>query len=116
VGVGGGLRFACLLRVGRGLGLIGVCDGWSGVVVGVGSVGVYRGVVAAESNAAGRAWVGPGHRVASKGILISRDGLGQYRPPSVKKRSGRYQSNFEWRLRPKGEWQGNGHLNIKRDP
>lgn len=74
------------------------------------------GVGRAESNAAGRAWVGPGHRVRSDGILISRDKLRQYRPPTVKKRSGRYQSNFQWRLRPKDEWQGNGHLNIKRDP
>lgn len=46
---------------------------------------------------------------------MSQNGLRQYRPPSSKASSYAetgVQSNFEWRNKPQGQWQGNGHLNI----
>jgi filamentous hemagglutinin len=48
--------------------------------------------------------------------LISADGLRQFRPASAKPNS-RYaatgvQANFESRLKPEGQWQSNGHLDI----
>lgn len=60
----------------------------------------------------GRAWVGEGYRTNSQGMLISKDGLRQYRPPNAKIKSGRYQANFESRDVPKGRWINNGHLDI----
>jgi filamentous hemagglutinin len=67
----------------------------------------------AEADAAGRAWVGDGARIASDGsALVSLDGLRQYRLPSLKPRIGKTQANFERREVPKGPWQSNGHLDI----
>jgi RHS repeat-associated protein len=71
---------------------------------------------AATSNKLGQAWVGEGATVASDGkTLVSESGLRMYRPPSVKSsphaETG-VQSNFEWRNKPQGQAQGNGHLNI----
>jgi hypothetical protein len=64
----------------------------------------------------GRAWVGPGARLASDGkTWISLDGLRQYRPPEHKKtgvREGQVVANFERRDRPDGEFPHNGHLAI----
>jgi RHS repeat-associated protein len=62
---------------------------------------------------AGKAWVGPGYKVASDGkTLVSSDGLRVYRPPSFKPRLGKWQANFEWKLRAGGPPFGNGHLDI----
>jgi RHS repeat-associated protein len=61
----------------------------------------------------GDSWFGKGYTVASDGkTLIGRDGLRQFRPPSVKPRLGTTQANFEQRFQPTGQWQGNGHLDI----
>jgi len=64
----------------------------------------------------GESWVGDGYKVASDGkTLISKDGLRQFRPPSLKSSSFAStgeQANFELRSRPFGPWAGNGHLNI----
>ncbi|MFU8862097.1 MAG: hypothetical protein ACNA8K_16950 [Cyclonatronaceae bacterium] len=66
-----------------------------------------------EALAAGKAWVGEGYTVAKNGrILISSDGLRQFRLPSYKPNLGIQQANFEWRIVPRGQWQGNGHLDI----
>jgi hypothetical protein len=65
------------------------------------------------ANRLGRAWVGSGYTIASDGkTLLSSNGLRQFRPPSLKPNMGRVQANFEWRNRPSGGWQGNGHLDI----
>lgn len=65
----------------------------------------------------GRAWVGDGAKLASDGkILVSKDGLRQYRPPTAKPNSPHaktgVQANLERRFKPEGQWQGNGHLDI----
>ena len=83
---------------------------------GKGNFGIGSGT-RAEAQAMGEAWVGPGYRTASDGnILLSKDGLRQYRPPSAKPSSPHaqtgVQANFESRLKPEGQWQGNAHLNI----
>lgn len=48
--------------------------------------------------------------------LISKDGLRQYRPPSIKPNSWSaktgVQANYEHRTKTKGQWQSNGHLDI----
>jgi hypothetical protein len=62
---------------------------------------------------AGKAWVGPGYKVASDGkTLVSSDGLRVYRPPSFKPRPGKWQANFEWKLQAGGSPFANGHLDI----
>jgi hypothetical protein len=67
----------------------------------------------AEAEALGQAWVGKGYRTAGDGkILISADGLRQYRPPSYKNDFGSWQANFERRDIPEGSWLHNGHLTI----
>ena len=67
----------------------------------------------AEANLAGAKWVGENYRVSSNGRMwISADGTRQYRPPTVKKKSGRYQANFESRNTNGGEWINNGHLDV----
>ncbi len=66
----------------------------------------------AEAEAMGAAWVGKGHTVTSEGIFISADGLRQFRPPSYKPRLDAVQANFEWRVKPSGQSQGNGHLDV----
>jgi filamentous hemagglutinin len=69
---------------------------------------------AAEAAEAGEAWVGQGAKVASDGkTLVSADGLRQYRPPSLKPNLGKVQANFESRQVSSGQWQSNGHLDIK---
>lgn len=92
----------------------------SGIVrdakTGKGNFGVGDGTMA-QSESAGKAWVGPNSHLASDGkTWVSEDGLRQYRPPSYKPNLGRYQANFEWRNQAQGQWQGNGHLNITDPP
>lgn len=71
----------------------------------------------ATAKEAGTAWVGPGYRTARGGkLLISADGLRQFRMPSYKPQLGFWQANFEERLVPKGQWQSNGHLDIVDRP
>jgi RHS repeat-associated protein len=80
---------------------------------GKGNFGVGE-ATADQANAAGRAWVGEGYTVASDGkTLVSRDQLRQYRPPSYKPKLGREQANLESREVPRGQWQSNGHIDIK---
>jgi len=68
-----------------------------------------------QAGAMGRAWVGEGAKLASDGrTMVSQDGLRQYRPPSTKPRLGRIQANLEGRNAPKGEWQSNAHVDIKK--
>jgi hypothetical protein len=72
---------------------------------------------AAEANALGKDWVGPGYRVSQTDgtTLISADGLRQYRPPAPKNSSYAttgVQANFQSRSVPSGGWQNNGHMNI----
>lgn len=78
---------------------------------GKGNFGIGEGTFE-QASAAGKAWVGQGYRESDNGILVSADGLRQYRPPSWKPKLGRYQANFEERLRPERGWQSNGHLDI----
>ncbi|MBI3281752.1 MAG: hypothetical protein HYZ57_18155, partial [Acidobacteria bacterium] len=67
-----------------------------------------------EALEVGQAWVGEGAKLASDGkTLISADGLRQFRPPSLKPNLGKVQANFEARPTPSGQWQSNGHLDIK---
>jgi hypothetical protein len=75
-------------------------------------------------------WVGNGYRARPDGILISKDGTRQYRPPQHKAKWDAVQASFEWRQRaeakvmPNGQivrpwqkkgFQGNAHLEIS-DP
>ena len=79
---------------------------------GTGNFGVGSGSQEIADEA-GRRWVGPGYRTTGNGkILISRDGLRQYRSPAYKARLGKTQANFESRPVPKGQWTSNGHLDI----
>lgn len=67
------------------------------------------------ADAAGEAWVGEGATTASDGkTRVSADGLRQYRPPSNKPKLGKEQANLEGRNTPKGPWQSNGHVDIRR--
>ena len=62
----------------------------------------------------GKAWVGEGATVASDGkTLVSANRLRQYRPPELKPSLGKTQANFEARQQPFGQWQSNGHLDVK---
>jgi len=67
-----------------------------------------------EADTLGQDFVGPGFTRSKRDprILISRDGLRQYRAPSFKPKLGRYQANFERRLKPGGGFGANGHLDI----
>lgn len=70
-----------------------------------------------QANVMGKAWVGNGYTTASNGkILISKDGLRQYRPPSKKPNSPYaktgVQSNYQSRRQPSGIWKNNGHFDI----
>jgi RHS repeat-associated protein len=67
-----------------------------------------------EADDVGRAWVGPSYRTAGprQDILISADGLRQYRPPAYKPSLGRTQANVESRSNPFGQWVNNGHIDI----
>ncbi|MGV8972818.1 MAG: RHS repeat-associated core domain-containing protein [Rhodoglobus sp.] len=85
---------------------------------GKGNFGIGTGT-AAEALKAGRAWVGDGARLASDGkTWLSQDGLRQWRPPSFKPgwQGGTWQSNFESRWVPSGQWQTNVHLDITELP
>ena len=60
-------------------------------------------------------FVGQNYIVFSdKSSWVSSDKLRQFRPPSIKKQSGRYQANFETRDVPRGKWTTDGHLDIKK--
>jgi RHS repeat-associated protein len=68
-----------------------------------------------EAGVMGKAWVGEGYEVAKDGVtLISKDGLRQYRPPSLKPKLGSIQANFERRIvgQKSKAWQSNAHLDI----
>ncbi len=81
---------------------------------GKGHFGVGTGTVA-DAQSAVRAWAGEGARLASDGrTWLSQDGLRQWRPPTFKPgwQGGTWQSKFESRLVPRGQWQTNGHLDI----
>lgn len=79
---------------------------------GKGNFGLGSGT-ASQAERAGQAWVGEDYMIASDGkTLVSSDGLRQWRPPSYKPNLGIWQSNFESRLIPRGQWQSNGHLDI----
>ena len=81
-------------------------------IKGKGNFGLGSGT-RAEAIELGKAWVGENYKVASDGkTMISSNGLRQFRPPSLKPRLGKTQANFEWRNVNKGQWQGNGHLDI----
>jgi filamentous hemagglutinin len=66
-----------------------------------------------EAETMGKAWVGEGYRVASDGkTLISRDGMRQYRPPTLKG-NGKTQANFERKAdASQKQWHSNAHLDI----
>lgn len=67
----------------------------------------------AQADYLGKEWVGENPTSKDGGnILISEDGLHQYRAPSYKPGLGVTQANFESRATPSGEWLSNGHLNI----
>ncbi len=79
---------------------------------GKGNFGVGQGS-RADADAAGKDWVGPDYRLSSdRKAWISKDGLRQYRPPSLKKGPGVTQANFQSRMKPSGNWLNNGHLDI----
>lgn len=66
-----------------------------------------------EAMELGHAWVGANYTTASDGkTLVSADGLRQFKTPSFKPRLGITQANLEWRNIARGQWQGNGHLDI----
>ncbi len=65
--------------------------------------------------AMGEAWVGPNYQVSrsNPNILISADGLRQFRPPTWKSwQGGTLQANLEWRVQPRGPWLGNAHVDV----
>ena len=79
---------------------------------GKGNFGLGPGT-ASQAERAGQAWVGDGYTIASDGkTWVSSNGLRQWRPPSYKPNLDMWQSNFESRLVPRGQWQSNGHLDI----
>jgi len=83
---------------------------------GKGNFGLGSGT-ASQAERAGQSWVGDGYTVASDGkTLISSSGLRQWRPPSFKPSRDAWQSNFESRLEPRGQWQGNGHFDVTDMP
>ncbi|WP_152530638.1 hypothetical protein [Paraburkholderia dilworthii] len=72
---------------------------------------------AADADALAQEFLGPDYRSSSRddSILISKDGLRQYRSPSAKDSpyaTTGVQANYQSRNVPSGEWQNNGHLNI----
>jgi filamentous hemagglutinin len=71
------------------------------------------GASAREADAMGKAWVGSNSSITKDGILISKDGLRQYRPPSYKPKLGNIQANFESRQKANGKWQSNAHLDVE---
>jgi hypothetical protein len=81
-----------------------------------GNFGLGEGTLS-QANRAGESWVGEGAHWSSGGkALISRDGLRQWRPPTYKPNWDNFQSNFQWRWEPNGEWQGNGHFTVTDMP
>lgn len=82
--------------------------------VGKGMFGV-GGATREQARVLGRAWVGPGHRVARDGkTLVSADGLRVYRPPSMKPKLGKVQANLERWVEGQagGRPIGNAHIDI----
>jgi hypothetical protein len=68
-----------------------------------------------QADAIGKAWVGEGYSISrSDHALISKDGLRQYRPPSLKPKLGKTQANLQTRYigQKSKEWQSNAHLDI----
>lgn len=85
---------------------------WRDALRGKGNFGIGSGT-RAEDMLLGRAWTGPGARLSTNGKgWISADGLRLWRPAAYKPRLGKWQSNFQMRWKPSGEWQTNGHLDI----
>jgi hypothetical protein len=81
---------------------------------GRGNFGLGR-VTAEEAEILGRDWVGEHARVLEDGkVLMSEDGLHQYRVPTYKPKLGEVQANLESRNRPSGQWVNNGHLTISQ--
>jgi filamentous hemagglutinin len=79
---------------------------------GKGNFGVGS-LTAAEARSVGEAWVGEGATTASDGTtMVSKDGLRQFRPPSMKPNLGRVQANLEARPQANGAWQSNAHIDI----
>jgi len=91
-----------------------------------GMKGVDGAVSARDAFKLGEAFVGPGYRTAEEGrILISSDGLRQFRGPAEKfgidwvnggvpfSKTG-VQANFQSRLIPQGAWPNNVHLDVIR--
>lgn len=68
----------------------------------------------ADSNAPGKAWVGPGYRVSESGrAWLSTDGTKIYRPPTMKPAWGEYQANFMRIDVETGRALSNAHLTIR---
>jgi RHS repeat-associated protein len=78
---------------------------------GKGNFGIGSATVE-EAEALGRAWVGEGYTMTRDGIVVSRDGLRQYRPASYKPKLGGHQANLEAREVAGGRWQHNAHIDI----
>lgn len=77
--------------------------------------GMWRAdrMTAAEAELVGKAWVGPGATLSTNGrAWLSRDGLRQYRPASLKVRKGIWEANIQRRDVPTGDWPHNGHIKI----
>uniref|UniRef100_UPI00138AFBBD RHS repeat-associated core domain-containing protein n=1 Tax=Inquilinus limosus TaxID=171674 RepID=UPI00138AFBBD len=83
-----------------------------------GNFGFGVSVTSDEADRLGRAWVGPGHRLASDGkTIVSADGTRTYRPASPKRSTlapTGVQANFS-RLTESGQVISNGHMDIKPD-
>jgi RHS repeat-associated protein len=84
---------------------------------GKGQFTIPGSVTAEQADDLGRAWVGPGAKIASDGKTLY-SAFRQYRPPSAKPNdpytTTGVRANFESRSVPGGQWQNNGHLDIKQ--
>ena len=60
----------------------------------------------------GAAWVPSGTWRRNGYVLVSSDGLRQYRRPAFKKGIRVTQANIEWRWVPRGGWPNDGHIDI----
>lgn len=90
-----------------------------------GNRGISGRVTPTEARQLGERFVGPGYRVAGGGgVLISANGLRQFRLPATKRRANPvtgepwsrtgFQVNFESRAQPSGEFTSNVHLDVTR--
>jgi hypothetical protein len=79
-----------------------------------GSTGVFHlgRASAAVADMIGEAWVPNGAWYKNGYVLVSADGLRQYRRPAFKSRVGIVRANLEWRPVPRGSWPNNGHIDI----